>query len=220
MRVASSRARNLGGFCQINTPSEVSSCPHRSPQWQKTSRTPMVGWTIHASVVPGHNIVTARSFRRACSVAIHPAFIKMHPPHGSGEVSGTYAFLPPTPSRHSLHQLRAFLMSSPSAPALQKLHHLDRSSPDFHDRLCNVFYGREYSQCAPSLQGDDLVWLVDYIDEVLRHIALPYSPLSQPRLSIVLILPVPLSGSVYVNSKADAALGGYSRHHICFRLTF
>ena len=220
MRVAPSPARSLGGFRQINTPSKVSSCPHRSPPWQKVSRTPMVGSTTHASVVPGHNIVTARIFRRACSVTIHLTIIQMHPPRGSGEVSGTYTFLPPTPSRHSLTQLRVFLMSSPSAPALQQLHHLDRSSPDFHDRLCNVFYGREYSQCAPSLQGDDLVWLVDYIDEVRRRIAFPYSPLSQPRLSMVLILPVPLSGSVYVNSKADAVLGGYSQHRTRFRLTF
>ena len=109
----------------------------------------------------------------------------------------------------------------PSAPALQRLHHLDRSSPDVHDRLCNVFYGREYSQCVPNLQGDDLVWLVDYIDKVRRRrITPPYSPLSQPRFSMVLIPPAPLSGSVYVNSKADAALGGHSQHRTRFRLTF
>ena len=136
----------------------------------------MVGSTIHASVVPGHNIVTARSFQRACSVTIHLTIIQMHPPRGSGEVSGTYTFLPPTPSRHSLTQLRVFLMSSPSAPALQQLHHLDRSSPDFHDRLCNVFYGREYSQHVPDLQGDDLVWLIDYLDKVRRRIVPLYSP--------------------------------------------
>ena len=37
---------------------------------------------------------------------------------------------------------------------------------------------------------------------------------------MTLILPVPLSGSVYVSLKADAQLVGYSRHHTRSRLTF
>ena len=68
-------------------------------------------------------------------------------------------------------------MSSPSPPALQQLRHLDRSSPDFQDRLYNVFYGREYSQCVPNLRGDDFVWLVDYLDRVRCRIAFLRSPL-------------------------------------------
>ena len=66
-------------------------------------------------------------------------------------------------------------MSSPSSQALQQLHHLDRSSPDFHDKLCNVFYGSEYKKSVPNIQGDDLVWLVDYLDKVRRRVALLYS---------------------------------------------
>ena len=66
-------------------------------------------------------------------------------------------------------------MSSP--PTLQQLDHLDRSSPDFHDQLSNVLYGEEYQRCAPNLQGDGLVWLVDYLDKVRRHIAHLHSPL-------------------------------------------
>ena len=68
-------------------------------------------------------------------------------------------------------------MSLPSSLALQQLHHLDRSSPDFHDQLCNLFYGKEYSKCIPNLQGDDLVWLVDYLDKVRRHVTFLHSPL-------------------------------------------
>jgi len=68
-------------------------------------------------------------------------------------------------------------MSSPNSPALQQLHRLDRSSPEFHDQLCNVFYGEDYQKCVPNLQGDDLVWLVDYLDKVRRHVAFPYTPL-------------------------------------------
>ena len=37
---------------------------------------------------------------------------------------------------------------------------------------------------------------------------------------MVSIIPVPFSASVYVNSEADAALGGYFQHHTHFRLTF
>ena len=68
-------------------------------------------------------------------------------------------------------------MSSPNTPALQLLHSLDRSSSKFHDQLGNILYGEEYQRCASNLQGDDLVWLVDYLDEVRRRISLPRFPL-------------------------------------------
>ena len=57
-------------------------------------------------------------------------------------------------------------MSLPNSPALEQLRRLDRSSSEFHDQLCNVFYGEEYQKCVPNLEGDDLVWLVDYLDGV------------------------------------------------------
>ena len=47
----------------------------------------------------------------------------------------------------------------------------------------------------------------------------PTLRLSQCRLSMVSILPVPLSGSVCVNSEVDAVLGGYSQHRTRFCLT-
>ena len=61
-------------------------------------------------------------------------------------------------------------MSSPSSPTLQRLDRLDKSSPGFHDQLCSVFYGKEYVRCVPSLQPDDIAWLVDYLDTVRRQI--------------------------------------------------
>ena len=90
-------------------------------------------------------------------------------------------------------------MSPPNYPALQQLYHLDQSSIDFHNQLRNVLYGEEYTQCAPNLQGKDLVWIVDYLDKVRRRVLFPCSPLSQYRLSMVSILLVLLSGSVCVN---------------------
>ena len=68
-------------------------------------------------------------------------------------------------------------MASPGSPVLQQLHHLDRSSPDFHDQLWDALYGQEYVRCVPKLKGDDLVWLVDYLDKVRRRAAPPHSPL-------------------------------------------
>lgn len=68
-------------------------------------------------------------------------------------------------------------MPPPSLPILQKLHRLDKSSSRFHDQLSNLLYGEEYRQCVPNLQGDDLLWFVDYLDRVRHYTALPRSPL-------------------------------------------
>lgn len=64
-------------------------------------------------------------------------------------------------------------MFSPSLPVLQPLHRLDRSAPGFHEELSEVLYGEEYRACLSIVQGDDLVWLIDYLDEVRRHVFLP-----------------------------------------------
>ena len=54
---------------------------------------------------------------------------------------------------------------------LQQLHDLDRSSPQFHDQLSNLLRGEEY-RSSLNLQGDDLAWLVEYLDTVGLRIAL------------------------------------------------
>jgi len=58
---------------------------------------------------------------------------------------------------------------------LDRLRSLDRSSSGFHDQVCTVLYEEEYRKCIPDLQGDESAWLVEYLDEVRRHVALPYS---------------------------------------------
>lgn len=69
----------------------------------------------------------------------------------------------------------AFVMTSPDL--LQQLRRLDRSSSRFHDQLSNVFYGEEYRRCVGDLQGDGLVWVVDYLDNVRCRVAPSLTPL-------------------------------------------
>ena len=88
-----------------------------------------------------------------------------------------------------------------SQNVLQQFRCLDRSSSEFHDKLSNIFYGKEYNQGTDDLQGDDLVWLVDYLDEVCCRIALIRLCLTQRRSSIFSILPAPVSGNVCANSE-------------------
>ena len=101
----------------------------------------------------------------------------MRPPREPGEASGTNTFPSATFSRHSLPQSSVFLMSSLSHSAMQQLHRLDRSSSGFHDELSSVLYGEEYQKYVPNLQGDDLVWFIEYLDKVRHRFALSNFPL-------------------------------------------
>ena len=67
-------------------------------------------------------------------------------------------------------------MPSLTPSVLQRLRHLNRSSPYFHDQLSSFLYEQEYVQWVQNLQGGDLVWLVDYLDKVCCHAILPRSP--------------------------------------------
>ena len=66
-------------------------------------------------------------------------------------------------------------MSSSALPALQQLRRLDRSSPDFADRLNGILHGKEYAQCEPNL-GNDLEWLIEYLDEVRYRVEFSRPP--------------------------------------------
>ena len=70
-----------------------------------------------------------------------------------------------------------FSMAAPSSPALEKFQNLHASSSELQDQLNDLLRGEDYQECVPNLEGDDLVWLVEYLDEVCRPIALPDSPL-------------------------------------------
>ena len=98
-----------------------------------------------------------------------------------------------------------FLMSSSNPTTLQQLRRLDRSPPNFHDQLSNVFDGEEYERSVPNIQGHDLVSLVDYLDEVWRPYHLLTLCLSERRLSIFSILQAPVSVNVYTSLETCVA---------------
>ena len=87
-----------------------------------------------------------------------------------------------------------------SLNSLRQLRRPDRSSSKFHDQLKDVLCGEEYKQWVQSLDGEDLMWLVDYLDKVPRTHSFATDRSSQHRLLIALILPVLASPHVYTNS--------------------
>jgi len=108
-----------------------------------------------------------------------------------------------------------------SRSPLRQLRRLDKSSSNFHDRVSNVLYGEEYKQWVQTIEGNDLVGLVDYLDTVrclASFLLLPFPRSSHRRLLIVSTLLVPLSGSVFVNSDTYAATERHYRLRIHFRL--
>ena len=56
---------------------------------------------------------------------------------------------------------------------LQKLRDLDRASPQLHIQFINFLRGNEYQDAIASLQGEDLTWLVDYLDNASLHAIVP-----------------------------------------------
>lgn len=81
-----------------------------------------------------------------------------------------YIFLLP----HSRALRIPLIMSSSSSLVLQEFIQLDRSSQDFPEKLCDLLYGEDYRQRAPGLQDEDLMWLVEYLDQVWHHTTLPH----------------------------------------------
>ena len=53
---------------------------------------------------------------------------------------------------------------------LQQLRDLDRTSPHFYGQLSDFLRGDEYQNAVPNLQGEDLAWIVEYLDSVLAGI--------------------------------------------------
>jgi hypothetical protein len=82
---------------------------------------------------------------------------------------------PQVPVDIFLPQRRVFLMHSLNP--LVQLRRLDRSSSEFHEQLNEVLRGEGYKQWVPNLDGDGLVGLVDYLDNVCHRTALVRSPL-------------------------------------------
>lgn len=78
-------------------------------------------------------------------------------------------------SRPEIADVLKVLQSLSVSPGfLQRLCHLDRSSPGFHDQLNDVLYEKEYRVCVSNLDADDMVWLVEYLDKVRHRIAVSH----------------------------------------------
>ena len=56
---------------------------------------------------------------------------------------------------------------------LQSLHDLDKTSSQFHQQLIEFLRGDEYQDVVPTLQPEDLAWLVEYLDNVSLPIISP-----------------------------------------------
>ena len=63
---------------------------------------------------------------------------------------------------------------------LMQLRYLKNCSSDFHDQVSDVLYGEEYKQWVSTVEGNDLVELVDFLDTVRYRASLPPSPLKPP----------------------------------------
>lgn len=59
-------------------------------------------------------------------------------------------------------------MAPSDSPILQRLDCLNVTSSDFGDQLYDVLRGQEYMECVLGLDRNDIVWLVDYLDNVRR----------------------------------------------------
>ena len=66
---------------------------------------------------------------------------------------------------------------SPSNP-LRTLRDLDRTSLHFRNQLVDFLRGNEYQDVVPSLQGGDLAWLVNFLDDVSLHNVSPHPALT------------------------------------------
>ncbi|KAF9646886.1 kinase-like protein [Thelephora ganbajun] len=64
-------------------------------------------------------------------------------------------------------------MDPPTHPTLKQIHHLDASSPNFHDQLVNALHGQRYRGCMSNIEDGDLRWLVNYLDKTLDRLDPP-----------------------------------------------
>jgi len=56
---------------------------------------------------------------------------------------------------------------------LKQLHDFDKASPQFHKDLSNFLRSEEYRSAVPSLQGEYLARLIEYLDSVSLQIVSP-----------------------------------------------
>ena len=133
--------------------------------------------------------------------------------HASGKASANIVF-------DLLLPIREY-SSWDHSPSLTAGLPLDRSSPQFANRLNDALHGQEYEQWVQKIQEDDLVWFVDYLDKARHRVTLPHLTLKlASRLSTVLILRDPLPASACVNSEVYVRPIQHSQHPAQFLPTF
>ena len=57
---------------------------------------------------------------------------------------------------------------------LNQLYDFDKASPQFHKHLSNFLRSEGYRSAVPTLQGEYLAWLVEYLDSVSIQTVSPY----------------------------------------------
>jgi len=61
---------------------------------------------------------------------------------------------------------------------LKQLRGFDRTSSQFHKHLSSFLRSEGYRSAVPNLQGEDLAWLVEYLESVsLQTISPTYLPI-------------------------------------------
>jgi len=85
---------------------------------------------------------------------------------------------------------------------LKQLRGFNRASPQFHKHLSNLLRSEGYRSTVPSLQGEDLAWLVEYLDNVSLQ---TISPESAPNFITV------LGSYVYFRSREPRISGILAR---------
>ena len=96
---------------------------------------------------------------------------------------------------------------------LQPLRDLDRTSPEFHEQLVGFLRGDQYQTCFPTLQEDDLAWLVEYLDRVSVKTTPPLCAQKRRRFSSAFpIARIPPSKNPYMNSEGYVVSRGWYRN--------
>ena len=102
----------------------------------------------------------------------------------------------------------------PSHKVLQEINHLEKSSPNFPDRLTSILSSNKYEDPSffARVQSEDRVWLIEYLDNVCVCVHQSHSLLSLHRPSMLLTLPILRTKNAYSKFKGYVALRrGY--HH-------
>ena len=136
--------------------------------------------------------------------------------HTPGKSSATYLKSRHVPSR-PFESIPRWTVRSPSPTVCIPL---DRSSPQFADRLNDALHGEDYERCVQNFQEDDRIWFVDYLDRVRHHLPLSHRPLTLAGRLSDSILRVLLPESACSNSEEYAQIIKCSQPPMRFLPTF